>query len=267
MAVNINDLAITSLETIQAYTLVTGDYMWTLDELQSATISQTEEKVDFTGKQGRKLTSMKRNKAVTVSGTNGMISFGLLATQAGSTFEATEGTMVQWYDHLTVKSNKATTNYKAFGTAGAEIQELWLKNNSVLDTKLAQDTTAASGKFAYDPSTKELTFSGITDGTEIFVVYQRKVTGAYMENMSDKYASKCQLYIDAIGEDKCGNQYHVQFYIPKADFNGEFSFEMGDSQSVHAFEAEALASGTGCGATAHGGVFWTCTVFGEDADV
>ena len=264
---NINDLAITSLETIQAYDIQQGSYLFTLDELQSATIAQTEEKVDITGKQGRKLTSLKRNKAVTVSGNNGMISFGLLASQAGSTFEDATEQEVQWYDYLTVKNNKAETSYKAAGTAGAEIQELWTKKNSALDQKLTQDSTAAAGKFSYDPATKQITLSGITDGTEIFVIYKRKIASAsVMENKSDNYAAKVQLYIDAIGEDKCGNVYHVQFYIPKADFSGEFSFEMGDSQSVHAFEAEALASGSGCGASAGGGVFWTCTVFGADAE-
>lgn len=45
-------------------------YLFTLDELQSASIANSEEKQDITGKQGRKLTSLKKNKSVTVSGTN-----------------------------------------------------------------------------------------------------------------------------------------------------------------------------------------------------
>ena len=75
---NINDITITSLETINAFDIVTGAYKFTLDELQNATIAQTQERVDITGKQGRKLSSLKRNKAVTISGANGMISGGLL---------------------------------------------------------------------------------------------------------------------------------------------------------------------------------------------
>ena len=43
-----------------------------LYEPQSATIANTEEKQDITGKGGRKLTSIKRNKAVTISANNGM---------------------------------------------------------------------------------------------------------------------------------------------------------------------------------------------------
>ena len=80
-----NDLTITSLETITGFDITTGNFLFTLDELQNATISHTQEKEDITGKQGRKLNSLKKNKGVTVSGTNGMISGGLLELQVGGT--------------------------------------------------------------------------------------------------------------------------------------------------------------------------------------
>lgn len=263
---NLSDLTITSLETIQAFDME-GSYLFTLDELQSASIAQSEETVEITGRQGRRLNSMKRNKSVTISGTNGLISFGLLAAQSGSEFGSESEAIVRWYDYLTVKNNEATTTWKATGTTGAEILELWTKDGAVLDAKLTQAAQASSGKFAYAPNTKKLTFSGVADGTEIFVIYERKIAAEVMVNSSDSYAKKCSLYIDAIGEDKCSKQYHVQFYIPRADFNGEFSIEMGDSQSVHSFEASALSSTSGCGASVNGGnYFWTCTVFGADAE-
>lgn len=264
ITMNLADLAITSLETIQAYD-TNGNYMWTLDELQNATIEQSDETVEITGKKGRKISSMKRNKAVTISGTNGLISMGLMATQVGSDFYAESQAVVRWYDYLTVQSNAATTSYKAIGTAGQEIIGLWTKDGAKLDTKLTQDSTAASGKFAYAPGTKTLTFSGVANGTEIFVIYERKIAADVMTNYSDKYSKKCKLYVDAIAEDKCSNQYHVQIFIPRADFNGNFSFEMGDNQSVHNFEAEALSSASGCGASTGGDYFWTMTVFGANA--
>lgn len=261
MNVNVNDITITSLETIQAFHVTTGAYLFTLDELQSATISQTQEKQDITGKQGRKLSSLKKNKAVTISGNNGMVSCGLLEMQTGSSF-ATKTTEVQWTDYLSIRDDAATTSYVAHGATGAEIEELWIKNSDgTLNVKLEQDATAAEGKFAYDPSTKALSFlaDAYEDGTELVVFYKRQISAPVLENHSDTYSSKCTLYIDAIGEDKCANVYHVQFYIPKADFNGEFSFEMGDNQTVHSFEAEALA-----GACGTGGVLWTYTVFGAN---
>ncbi len=61
---NISDLAITSLETINAFDVTTGDYLFTLDELQSASIANTQEKQDITDKGGRKLDSLKRRHKI-----------------------------------------------------------------------------------------------------------------------------------------------------------------------------------------------------------
>ena len=264
----VGDYTITSLETITAFDINTGAYLFTLDELQDATISQTQDKQDITGKQGRKISSLKRNKAVTVSGNNGLVSIGLLAMQTGGEIE-NKVTEVLWTDYLEISSNKATTNYKAVGTAGNEIEAAYVLVGGVASTKLTQDSAAAEGKFAYDPSTKELTFSGLADGTEIVVYYTRKIQADVLENYSDKYSGKCQLYIDAFVEDKCANVYRMQFYIPKADFNGEFDFSFGDSQTVHSFEAEALAGAAACANSgSSAGMFWRYVVFGEDtADV
>lgn len=257
---NINDITITSLETITAFDCVTGAYKFTLDELQSATIAQTQDSQEVTGKQGRKLTSLKRNKAVTVSGNNGLVSGGLLELQTGGTFE-NKVTEVLWTDYLTVTGNAATTSFVAVGTTGNEIENIFVRNtDGTRGDKLTQGAEAADGVFTYSPATKALGFSGLTDGTEIVVYYKRKITADVLENMSDSYSGKCLLYIDAFAEDKCSNVYRIQFLIPKADFSGEFSFEMGDSQTVHAFEAEALAGA--CGA---GGSLWTYTIFGVNA--
>lgn len=262
---NINDLTITSLETISAFDITTGAFKFALDELQSASIAQSEDTTDITGKAGRKLATLKRNKSVTISGTNGLVSGGLLEVQTGSKF-ANGATEVLWVDYLTVKTKAATTTYKAVGTEGAEIEALYIRNSDgTLGAALEQNSTAAAGKFTYSPSTKALGFhTDVTDGTEIVVYYKRKITADSLSNESDTYAGKCTLYIDALAEDKCANVYRVQFFIPKADFSGEFTLEMGDNQTVHAFDATALA-----GACGTNGALWTFTVFGAntaDAD-
>ena len=260
---NIQDITITSIETISAFDVITGGFMFVLDELQNATIAQTQEKTDITGKQGRKLNSLKRNKAVTISGTNGLVSGGLLELQTGGTFE-NKATEVLWTDYLTVTGNAATTSYIAVGTVGNEIESVYVKNpDGTLGASLSQDATVSAGKFTYNPENKNLAFNEgeIADGTEIVVYYMRKIQANVLENLSDQYSGKATLYIDAFAEDKCANVYRIQFYIPKADFNGEFSFEMGDNQTVHAFEAESLA-----GACGTSGALWTYTIFGANAE-
>lgn len=262
---NVNDLTITSLETISAFDIATGAFKFCLDELQNATLAQGQEKSDITGKQGRKLSSLKKNKTVTVSGTNGMVSGGLLETQVGGEFQ-NKAADVKWVDYLTVgEDNKATTQYKATGTTGNEIDTVYVKKaDGTIGKKLTQGASAdTAGSFAYDPANKALTFNAgdVSKGDEIVVYYDRKIQADVLENKSDKFSGKCALYIDAFAEDKCANVYRVQIYIPKADFSGEFSLEMGDNQTVHAFEAESLAGA--CGAN---GSLWTYTVFGANAE-
>lgn len=260
---NIRDITITSLETINAFDVVTGAYRFTLDELQNATIQNNEEKSDVTGKGGRKLSSLKRNKTATISGTNGMVSGGLLEAQTGGKFE-NKVTEVLWTDYLTVASNAATTTYKAVGTQGNEIEAIYVRNtDGTLGTELTQDAAVATGKFTYTPATKALAFNtgDLADSTEIVVYYKRRITADTIDNDSETFSGKCALYVDAMAEDKCSNVYRVQFYFPKADFNGEFSIEMGENQTVHAFEAEALAGACGAGT---GGNLWTYTIFGVD---
>lgn len=259
---NINDITITSIETITAFDITTGAYKFTLDELQTATISQSQETTDITGKKGRKLNTLKRNKAVTISGTNGLVSHGLMELQTGAKFENTAAEVL-WTDYLAVDTAVAKTSYKAVGTAGAEIEALYIRNDDgTLGAELEQAETAAAGKFTYNPATKALGFfTDVEDGTEIVVYYKRKITANVLENTSDTYSEKCALYIDALGEGKCNDIYRVQIYVPKADFSGEFSLEMGDNQTVHAFEAEALAGA--CGAA---GTYFTYTVFGANAE-
>lgn len=259
---SVADLIITSVETITGFDMVTGDLRFVLDELQNVSIANTEEKEDITGKGGRKLSSLKRNKGVTISGTSGLLSGGLMELQTGGTFE-NKTAEVMWADYITVSSNAATTTYTAIGTSGAEIEELYIRNtDGTLGDKLEQDTTAASGKFAYAPATKALTFSGIADNTEIVVYYKRHIQADVLDNNSDSYSEKATLYIDAMAEDKCNNLYRVQFFIPKADFNGEFTIEMGDSQATHDFEAESM-SGACIG---NSSLLWTYTVFGANAE-
>ena len=261
--VNIFDLAPVSLETITAFDVVTGSYLFTMDELQNATLAQGEEKIDITGKQGRKLTSLKRNKTLTVSGSNGMLSAGMLELQTGSKFKA-GATEVMWYDYLTVSGDAAKTEFTAVGTAGNEIPEILVKDASGIVVKtLTQGAKVAAGVFTYDPATKALTFNTdeIADGTEIVANYMRKIDAHVLENMSDVYSGKATLYVDLLAEDKCANVYRVQIKMPKADFSGEFSLEFGDNQTVHNFEAEGLAGS--CGA---GGMLWSWTVFGANAE-
>lgn len=259
----IRDLMLTSIETVTGFDLVTGNLKFILDELQNVTLDNAEETSDITGKNGRILSRLKRNKTVTISGTSGMLSGGLMEAQTGGKFES-KTTEVMWTDYLTVKSNAATTSFTAVGTTGAEIIALYAKNaDGTLGDLLTQGDAVAEGVFTYSPATKALAFNDgeIADGSEVVVKYKRKIQGDVLGNDAENYSEKCVLYIDALAEDTCGNVFRVQIYVPKADMSGNFSIEASDSQATHPFEATSLAGSCG----ANGTELWTYTVYGANA--
>ena len=242
MAVDVNKLIITEVAQITAFNNA-GELEFIMDEVKDGTISNSQEKTDITGRNGRKIASLKKNKAVTVSATNGVLVGGALAAQTGT--EVEQGTFkVRITDVLTIESNKATTTKTAVGTTGAEIGTIYIKNaNGSLGTKLEQDATASSGKFAYNPSNNEINTDGLADGTEVVAFYDVEVESAKISNDSEKYSKVLKLYVDVVLQDTCDVEYFGQIVIERADVSGEFELSLGGDNFAHAFEAESLAGG------------------------
>ncbi len=240
--VDVSKLVITEVAQITAFNNA-GELEFIMDEVQNGSIKNTQEKSDVQGRNGRKIASLKKNKAVTVSASNGVLVGGVLAAQTGT--EVEQGTFkVRITDVMTVNSNKCSTSKTAIGTTGDEIGTLYIKNaNGSLGTKLEQDATTTSGKFTYDPGTKEITLTGIADGTEIVAFYDVEVDSARISNDSEKYSKVLKLYIDVVLQDSCDVEYAGQVIIQRADVSGEFELNLGGDNFAHAFEAESLAGG------------------------
>lgn len=248
MAVDVNKLMITSLDTITCFNNA-GELEFILDELQDSTISNTQENNDITGKQGRIIGTLKRNKAVTVTGNNGFVVGGAMAAQTGSDVE--QGTFkVRKSEVVTVTSGSATIEGTPSGTTGAEIGTAYKRNtNGSLGEKYAQDATAsATGKFAFADKTLTFFEGDFEDGEQVVVFYDEEVEAAKISNDSNTYSKVLRMYIDVTATDNCDNVYHGQFIIPRADFTGEFDIAMGTDATLQSYNCRSLAdtcSGTG----------------------
>lgn len=241
--IDVSKLIITQIDQITCFNNA-GELEFIMDEIQEGTISNTQEKSDITGKGGRKIGSLKKNKGVTVSATNGIVVGGALAAQTGTEVEQGSFKVRKW-ETVVVNSDSATITGTPVGTTGAEIGYAYIKNPSgSLGKKFTQNATAsATGEFAY--SAKTLTFfaSDIPDGTEVVVFYDEEVTSAKISNDSEKYSKTLKMYLDVTCHDNCDNQYHGQFVIQRADFNGAFDLSVGSDPMVHSIEADSLAGG------------------------
>jgi len=243
MAINTEKLTVTQVDMITALDN-TGAIEFILDEVQDTTLSQAEEKVDITGRGGRKISSLKKNKTVTGSGTNGFIVGGALASMVGSEVVTGGQQKVRIPDIKAVTAaGTITTKDVPVGVSGNEIPYIYHKNpDGSLGQKLTQGATATPTTYTVSGST--VTFhSTMDEGTEVVAFYDALVNASVISNVSDKYSKTLFLYIDCTAEDSCKNQYHVQFQIPRADFSGTFDIAVGGDGSTQAFEFEALAGG------------------------
>lgn len=273
--ISIADLTPTSLETITAYT-IGGKFLGIMDELQNATISNTEDTEERTGKNGRVIAVLKRNKSVTVTATNGLLSFSMMHAQTGGVLESGDITEedggILRTENIVLKPGENTA--KITGTpTGAGLTAVYVKSGDMAGFAFEEypekNTDVPEKKYNYQSSSKTITFNDNfnqeegTSGVEIVVQYKSTIKdAAWVNNPTDSFALNAQLYIDALAEDRCGNTYHVQFYMPKCSISGNFDIDFGDNQSVHNFEARVLAGG--CGVNSND--FWTATIFGvEDA--
>ena len=246
MAVNqINDFTITEFVDFEAYLRDTGMLDFRLEDMQNFTLNTTQDKTPLTGKNGRTIGYKKQNKAITGEGTYGMISAGLMKTQTGG--EITGGTFKVKKSELKVVSGATlVTDAKAVGTAGAEIGfiKVLAENGAVAET-YEQATAADATHFAYDPETKTITLptdtaAVIADGTKVIYAYEREVEGTKVTNPSDTFSEVREVWIHCFGTDACDNEYFAAIYIPRADFSGEFSLELGGDQTVHNFSLDGM---------------------------
>lgn len=243
---NIDKFTITSWDQMVGWDRVDGNLELIMDELTDFTLAQEEERVDLTGKSGRRIGSLKRNKAVTGSGTNGMLSGGTLAAMTGAEIEDGEHE-VQYTDAVVVNSNEGTTTEKAIGAVGNEIGTVYVRDEQQAyiagGKKLTQTSgEPESGRFSYDPESKKLKFYAdeVPDGTEVIVIYTVKQKGKKISNNADKYSKTLKVVIDVTCQDVCDNIFHGQFRCDRADFNGTFDITGGSDPSTQSFEFTSL---------------------------
>ena len=147
---NIDKFTITSYDRLMGFDRSTGKLDMILDELSDFTLSHEEEKVDITGKGGRTITSLKKNKKVTGKGTNGMLSGGALAAALGADVE-NGSYRIRFTDTVAVNANKGVTQKTAVGTAGNEIGTIYVKdsaNASLSESRKLVQTSEAPSKAA-----------------------------------------------------------------------------------------------------------------------
>ncbi len=245
MMLSVDNLMITSLETITAFTVGTDEYLFTLDELTEAKLTQSQESNDIVGARGAVLGKLKTTKKVTGSATNGLLSLPALAADVGGEVKRNQSVSFRWKDVCTVNSDAATLKY---APASSELFGVYKLNaDNTLGARFEQvSTTPATGNVKVDNTALTFFEGDLQDGDRVVCYYDREISGAtIVENESGKLSRDVHMVIDALAEDTSCNQYYVQIDIPKASLSGSSEIGGGDSQIMHGIEWEALASKCG----------------------
>lgn len=249
---------VTGIDSIYGYNVNSDtDLQFEITEPQSFSINNTQDNVDLTGKQGRVIGTLARNKGVTISGSNGLFDVGLLAANTGE--EATTGNGFYQYVEYIEKKNITVSTFTAVSTVpGNEVPQVtvYVGDTSVVDKVLHQGATVSPGFYTYNPTTKRFVFdpTDITNGTMFRVIYNRYVNMTKVVNSAEVFGKTYHIIANCTGEDQCKNVKYIQFDIPYAKFDGNFNIEIGDSQSVQNFTARCEVDTC---SIKNRGIFWT----------
>lgn len=261
-----NNYSITSIDSIVGFALSNnpestpgaddgwdaGQCLFILDELQDATLSGEAEVIWQTGREGRRLSALKRNKTCTIEANNGFIVGGLLAQQIGD-FHVQRSTAANpirmpAFERLPVviDSGDATVTLPNAPITGT-LTHIYVANRD--GSQGARIAANGTDGFTLTGTTIELpdTIPGgggaWTTDHRIIAFYDFETQGRRYVNRSDQYAQDVRLVCDIVVKDVCtGALQHSKLVMPRASISDTFSFAFGSDPAVQAFTAEAIAS-------------------------
>ena len=243
--IRIGDFTITEFVDVETYFRENGLLDYRLEDLQDFTLDATQEDSNITGRGGRVIGKKKKNKAASGSGTSGVISPGLFRTQTGGDIKYGEALVKRAETkEVSGKSTTVVTNNVAVGAEGKEIGEikLFAQGGRLVNT-YKQGVSATTELFSYDPATKTITLPDSDDieaGMSVVYAYEKKVNATVMNNPANKFSQVREMWVHCFATDTCDRTYCADIYIPRADFKGDFSLDLGGDQATHNFSFDAL---------------------------
>lgn len=267
MSVNSNKYIVQNMERLSFFDLANGVCQFVVDDLQEAEMTNEQETVYATGKNGVKIGSADRNKASRITATNGAIVDGVMAMQVGSDVVVGKTIVPKHFFMLTTGDGVSVdVSIKPIGDVGNEIPYIYKRNtDGTVGKPYAIAANATAETFKYDPATKKITLptGAFSSGEVVYAFYDIEVNDAKkITNSEDKFSATGMLIADCFAKDICTDKsYYAKIIYPKAKASGNFNLSFGNDPSVQNMEFEALSGGCGSTATKK---LWDFIVFDED---
>lgn len=267
MSVNSNKYIIQNMERLSFFDNATGVCQFVADDLQNAEMTNEQETVYATGKNGVRIGSADRNKASRITATSGSIVDGIMAMQVGSEVEV--GTVIvpnHFFEFVTADGTGVTLEYQPKGDVGNEIPYIYKRNaDGTIGQSYAIGSAATATTFKYNANSHTITLptGAFVAGETVYMFYDIEVANAKkITNREDRFSSTGKLIADIFAKDICTEKsYYGKVIYPKAKASGNFTLSFGDDPSVQDMEFEALSGGCSSGSTK---ILWDFIIFDED---
>ena len=199
-----------------------GQILYTLDQLTSASIEITSDPTEITDKNGNVIRSIYQSKSGTFSSQSALLSPALMNAGSGSEIvEATATNAIEMPKFLVV--NPGTTVDVSDAVAGS-VQVLGVFNNGANGKRLIPSTSADYSVGTYEEDTRNNTIivppavsPTVLEGADkYFITYKRNATsGMMLANYSNIFPDTVHFTLYAAIMDPCEDTYRAAYiYIP-----------------------------------------------------
>ena len=229
-----------------------GSLLWSLNQIQSPSLSMESETVDAVDALGTPIMSFDRAKTCTFSAENAIFDLALLGEQVGS--KAVEGTrIIPVFESLDVTEDGGMITLSNVPTDededGYPVAFIYvLENDGSLGRELVEESyyTANAEAFAEVPLT--FTISGkeiqlpadIKKDSRIFVSYEYEGNATYVVNSAKDFPKAGKFVMEVLGRDVCNSttEVYAMLVLPNAKLSAstEVTFE---TEMTQGFELTA----------------------------
>lgn len=256
MALNTSKYGLRDILYITFESLETDQLIARIEDVKDGSFTNGQDTTYATGGVGTpKLIPFDNNVSAMLSGSNALITDGLVKLQTGNDVEVlTSTTLLPVSEVLTVTSNTTTTTYTPTGTADEEIKFAYVVNSdgswdtTDSDNIYEQASVIEADKFTLSGKTITFNTGDLTDGTKVGVIYYPTVASAKeMTRSTDTFSSSARVTVYCVFVDACTDELlEGRIIFPKAKVSGSFewSLDNGGDPSTQNFEVEALKSCT-----------------------
>lgn len=219
MAFKLDDLIIDRIQVATAEDF-DGNVLYTLTQLQEATINISAESNDVTDKDGNLVKRFWRAKTGEFTATNAFINLNILGEEAGSgKVQATAAHHIVAPGILVVKQEVGTVTL-AHVTGTPKVYGMYTNGTLDTETKFATGASASTNTFVFDDSTGELTLPANNNFVQYLIRYDRDLTDGAVEmiNKADKFPGTIRLILKVLCVDPCSADTLRAAYIDIPSF-------------------------------------------------